>query len=56
MVLTQNKIAYKPKSEVLLNISGDKSKNIQLVQTDTTKAKNKVTYTFGAIESAVVLK
>ena len=54
--ITLNNIAYNSESELLLNVSGDKSKNIQLTETDMGKARNKVTFTYGAPESAVVMK
>ncbi|HEX8277301.1 MAG TPA: glycoside hydrolase family 28 protein [Segetibacter sp.] len=47
-------ISYNAEAEVLLNISGEKSKGIQLTKTDSGKAKKTVTFTNGALESAVV--
>ena len=46
-------IKYMDASEVLLNVSGDKSKTISLTGTDTNKAKKAVDFTYGADKGAV---
>lgn len=46
-------IKYLDASEVLLNVSGDKSKTISLTGTDINKAKKAVDFTFGANKEAV---
>lgn len=46
-------IKYIDASEVLLNVSGDKSKTISLTGTDINKAKKAVDFTFGANKEAV---
>jgi hypothetical protein len=46
-------IKYKEASELLLNVSGDKSKTISLTGTDTNKAKKAVDFTYGANKDAV---
>lgn len=51
-----DKISYKPDSKLLLNVSGEKSKGIQLTKAGDVKAKSKVTFTYGALESAVRMK
>lgn len=51
--ITLDKIRYKSGSELLLNVSGEKSANISLINTDASKAKNKVEFTYGATEKAV---
>ena len=46
-------IKYMDASEVLLNVSGDKSKTISLSATDVNKAKKAVDFTYGANKGAV---
>ena len=53
--ITLTKIGYKDAATLLLNISGDRSKGIKLIDTDASKAKNKVTFTYGATEKAFPL-
>ena len=48
-------IGYKDNATLLLNISGDKSREIKLLNTDASKAKNKVAFTYGATEKAFPL-
>jgi polygalacturonase len=43
-------IGYSENSEVILNISGEKSEAVTLQNTDASKAKTPVTYTYGAVE------
>ncbi|HYF31605.1 MAG TPA: glycoside hydrolase family 28 protein [Chitinophagaceae bacterium] len=47
-----NGIQYN-QAELLLNISGEKSSNIQLKDTDASKAKEKIRFEFGATEKAL---
>ena len=54
--ITMSNISYSDKAEVLLNVSGAKSTGIEVTETNTGKAKNKVTYTHGATEGAAMLK
>ena len=54
--ITLDKIDYKNGSQLLLNISGEKSANINLINTDASKAKNKVEFTYGATEKALGMK
>ncbi len=48
-----DKISYRDGASLILNISGDKSEGIKLMNTDASKAKNKVTFTYGATEKAL---
>lgn len=52
--ITLNNITYNS-AEVLLNVSGEKSKSISLIGTDRSKAKKDVELSFGAKEGAVKL-
>ncbi|HYM94773.1 MAG TPA: glycoside hydrolase family 28 protein [Chitinophagaceae bacterium] len=52
--ITLDKIDYKNGAELLLNISGDKSAGIRLINTDDTKAKKKIEFSFGATEKAIM--
>jgi len=54
--ITLNNISYNTNSEVLLNVSGEKSKGIKLSTTGTGSAKNKVTFTYGASQKAVMME
>ncbi|TDH27778.1 glycoside hydrolase family 28 protein [Segetibacter sp. 3557_3] len=49
-------IGYKPGADLLMNVSGDKTKAIVLSKTDMDKAKQKMTVTYGASEGAVQVK
>jgi polygalacturonase len=51
-----DKIGYNDGAELLLNVSGEKSIGINLVNTDASKAKTKVEFTFGATGKAVGMK
>jgi len=51
-----NKIGYKTGAELLLNVTGEKSKGIVLKETDASKAKKKVEFGFGATENTLSLK
>ena len=52
--ITLDRIGYKAGSELLLNVSGEKSSRIQLINTDATKAKKKLETSYGADEKAVI--
>ena len=41
---------------MLLNISGEKTKGVKLINTDTNNAKKKVDFTFGATDAALGVK
>ena len=49
-------IQFKPESELLLNVSGEKSNNIKMNGTDTRKAKKSVELNYGAAAGAVTVK
>jgi polygalacturonase len=49
-----NKIGYKNGAELLLNITGDKTKGLLLKETDATKAKKKVEFGYGAGENSLL--
>lgn len=46
-------IGYKPGAKLLLNISGEKSQGIRLLNTDASKANHKIDYSYGASEATV---
>ena len=46
--ITLNEIRYKDNSEVLLNVSGEKSSGISLQKTDASKAKKGIEFSYGA--------
>jgi hypothetical protein len=48
-------IIYNKNAELLLNVSGEKSKGITVNGTDATKAKKGVEFSYGATEAAVKL-
>lgn len=52
--LVFDNISYKNGSELLFRISGDRSANIVIKNTDDSKAKEKIRYELGATEKAVV--
>jgi polygalacturonase len=54
--ITLNNIGYKDGAELLLNVSGEKSNAIRLVNTDASKAKKKLETSYGADEKAVESK
>jgi len=54
--ITLDGIRYVDDAELLLNISGDKSKAVKLINTDTKKAKKGVDLSYGATSSAVSYK
>jgi polygalacturonase len=54
--ITLDKINYKNGAELLMNISGEKSANINLINTDASKAKKKVEFGYGATEKALGMK
>ena len=49
-----DKIGYKEWSELLLNVSGEKSEKINLRNTDTTRTKKKVEFTYGAAQKMMM--
>jgi polygalacturonase len=49
-------ISYKDGSELLFRISGEKSNNISIKNTDASKAKGKISYELGASEKSVTTK
>lgn len=49
-----NKIGYTNNAELLLNITGEKTKGLVLKETDASKAKKKVEFGYGAGESSLV--
>jgi len=49
-------ITYKDGSELLFRISGDRSKDINIENTDASKAKKKIAYELGATEKSVTIK
>lgn len=51
-----DKISYKANAELLFRISGERSKNILIKNTDVSNAKEKVLYELGATEKSVTLK
>jgi DNA polymerase III sliding clamp (beta) subunit (PCNA family) len=51
--ITLENIKYKDASELLLNVSGEKSKGIRLNGTDVKKAKKSVELNYGATAGAV---
>jgi polygalacturonase len=54
--LTFDKLNYKKDSELLFRLAGDRTKNINIINTDASKAKEKVQYEFGASEQNVSIK
>ncbi|MGN6400315.1 MAG: glycoside hydrolase family 28 protein [Flavisolibacter sp.] len=46
-------VTYKKNAELLLNVSGEKTKGIILNETDVTQAKKGIEFTYGATEAAV---
>ena len=54
--LTFDNISYKDGSELLFRISGERSKDINIKNTDASKAKEKVAYELGASEKSVTVK
>jgi polygalacturonase len=51
--LVFDRITYKDGSELLFRISGDRSNNIEIKNTDASRAKEKVLYELGATEKSV---
>jgi hypothetical protein len=51
-----DKIIYKPEAELLLNVSGEKSKSIRFNGTDLKKAKKSVELSYGATDGAVKIE
>jgi copper homeostasis protein CutC len=53
--ITLDNIRYRDNSDLLLNVSGEKSKGIRLNGTDVKKAKKSLELSYGATEGAVKL-
>jgi IMP cyclohydrolase len=54
--LTFDNITYKDGSELLFRISGERSNDIRIKNTDASKAKEKIVYELGATEKSVTAK
>jgi polygalacturonase len=54
--LVFDNISYKDGSALLFRINGERSNNIQIKNTDGSKAKDKITYELGATEKSVTIK
>src|SRR5688572_17739588 len=54
--LTFDKLNYKKDSELLFRVAGDRTKSINIQNTDASKAKEKIQYEFGASEQNVTIK
>src|SRR5688572_12663072 len=54
--LVFDKIDYRPGAELLFRISGERSKNISIKNTDASRAKEKITYELGATEKSLTIK
>lgn len=54
--LTFDKLTYKKDSELLFRVAGDRTKKINIQNTDASKAKEKIQYEFGAREQDVTIK
>lgn len=53
--LTFNTIQYKANAELLFAIAGERSKAIQIIQTDSSKAQKQIEFTEGATKEAITL-
>ncbi|MBE9666627.1 glycoside hydrolase family 28 protein [Mucilaginibacter boryungensis] len=49
-------LKYTNNADVLFSVTGDRSKNISVINTDTSKAKEKVTFKAGADSKAITIK
>jgi hypothetical protein len=54
--LVFDNITYKAGAELLFRVSGERSGNISIKNTDASKAKGKITYELGASEKAITIK
>ena len=54
--LTFDKLIYKNNSDLLFRVAGDRTKSINIQNTDASKAKEKIQYEFGASEQNVTNK
>lgn len=54
--ITLDKIGYKSGAELLMNITGEKTSKINVMNTDASKAKNKVQFNYGATAEALEMK
>ena len=53
--LTFNTIQYKANAELLFAIAGERSKAIQILQTDSSKAQKQIEFTEGATKEAITV-
>jgi polygalacturonase len=54
--LTFDKLSYKKDAQLLFRVAGDRTKSINIQNTDASKAKEKIQYEFGATEQHVTIK
>ena len=54
--ITLNKISYNPDAALLVRLGGDRSSNIVVTNTDTSKAKEKLVTEFGATDKNIVFQ
>jgi hypothetical protein len=54
--ITLERVTYNKDAELLLNVSGEKSKGIRLNGTDTKAARKGVEFTYGATEAALGMR
>ncbi|THU34138.1 glycoside hydrolase family 28 protein [Niastella caeni] len=54
--LTFEKLGYKKDAELLFRVAGDRTKSINIKNTDASKAREKIQYEFGASEQNVTIK
>jgi len=54
--LTFDKLIYKKDAELLFRVAGERTKSINIQNTDASKAKEKIQYEFGASEQNVTIK
>ena len=54
--LTFDKLSYKKDAELLFRVAGERTKSINIQNTDASKAKEKIQYEFGATEQNVTIK
>jgi polygalacturonase len=54
--LTFDKLSYRKDAELLFRVAGERTKSINIQNTDASKAKEKIQYEFGATEQNVTIK
>ena len=54
--LTFDKLTYKKDADLIFRVAGDRTKNINIQNTDASKAKQKIQFEFGASEQNVSIK